>query len=146
MDRQLVFELPNDLGCIEEAVEFVLLRCRHCEEVSRKLSFNFRVSLAEALANAMVYGNGGDPLKRVRVEVVLDTRMIRARVVDQGPGFDPNRVPDPTAPEYLNRPCGRGIFMMRKLMDEVHFNERGNAVTLVLRFPPPEAMLHEASA
>jgi serine/threonine-protein kinase RsbW len=146
MDRQLVFELPNDLTCIEGAVEFVLLRCEPCEEISRRLRFNFRVSLAEALANAMLYGNAGDPRKRVRVEITMDPDRVRARITDQGPGFDPNRVPDPTAPEHVDRPCGRGIFLMRQLMDEVHFNERGNAVTLVLRFPSEEALLREASA
>jgi anti-sigma regulatory factor (Ser/Thr protein kinase) len=146
MDRQLVFELPNDLGCIEDAVEFVLVRCAHCDEAARRLRFNFRVSLAEALANAMVYGNGGDPLKRVRVEVAVDRRRIEARVIDQGPGFDPRCIPDPTSPEHLHRPCGRGIFLMRKLMDEVRFNERGNAVTLVLSFIDQEARPREASA
>jgi serine/threonine-protein kinase RsbW len=146
MDRKLVFELPNDLGCIEGAVEFVLMRCEFCEEVSRRLRFNFRVSFVEALANAMLYGNGGDPSKRVRVEVVLGQYALEARVIDQGPGFDPDRVPDPTAPDQLHRPCGRGIFLMRKLMDEVHFNDQGNAVTLVLRFQEREALLREATA
>jgi serine/threonine-protein kinase RsbW len=146
MDRQLVFELPNDLGCIEDAVEFVLVRCDACGDVARKLRFNFRVSLAEALANAMVYGNGGDPLKRVRVEVAFERHRVLARVVDQGPGFDPGCIPDPTAPEHLHRPCGRGIFLMRQLMDEVHFNEQGNAVTLVLSFNAPEARPREATA
>lgn len=146
MDRTLVFELPNDLTCIEGAVEFVLLRCESCDCVSRRLRFNFRVSLAEALANAMLYGNGGDPGKRVRVEVDVEPGRVRARIIDQGPGFDPDRIPDPTAPEQVDRPCGRGIFLMRQLMDEVHYNEEGNAVTLVLRFPPKEALLREASA
>jgi serine/threonine-protein kinase RsbW len=146
MDRQLVFELPNDLGCIEGAVEFVLLRCEFCEEISRRLRFNFRVSLAEALANAMLYGNGGDPAKRVRVEVTVKRSALQARITDQGSGFDPDRVPDPTAPEQLHRPCGRGIFLMRQLMDEVHYNDQGNAVTLILRFQETEALLREASA
>jgi serine/threonine-protein kinase RsbW len=146
MDRHLVFELPNDLACIEDAVDFVLVRCAHCDESPRRLRFNFRVSLAEALANAMVYGNGGDPCKRVRVEVTVDGRRIEARISDQGPGFDPGCIPDPRAPEHLNRPCGRGIFLMRELMDEVHYNERGNAVTLVLSVIDREARPREASA
>lgn len=146
MDRSLVFELPSDPTTIEGAVEFVLLRCESCEEASRRLRFNFRVSLAEALANAMRYGNAGDPGKRVRVEVRVDRAVVQARIIDEGEGFDPDRIPDPTAPEHLHRPCGRGIFLMRQLMDEVHFNERGNAVTLVLRFPTPEPPAREAAS
>jgi hypothetical protein len=146
MRRQLVLELPNDLGCIEEAVEFVLLRCAFCEPVAPRLRFNFRVSLSEALANAMVYGNGGDPGKRVRVEVELETERLTARITDQGLGFDPFGLPDPTSPECLEATGGRGIFLMRKLMDEVHYNAQGNAVTLVLRIPGGESAAREASA
>jgi len=146
MERELVFELPNDLQCIEEAVEFVVRRCSHCEEVARKLRLNFRVGLTEALSNAMIYGNGRDPAKRVRVEVTLITGCVTARVTDQGRGFDPERVPDPTTPRNLTREGGRGLFLMRKLLDEVHFNDQGNSVTLVLHLDERKALRGEASA
>ncbi len=146
MEHELVFELPNDLQFIEEAVEFVVHRCSTCDQVARKLRFNFRVCLTEALANAMIYGNRRDPSKRVRVEVFVHGNRLRARVTDQGDGFNPDRLPDPTAPANLRKEGGRGIFLMRKLMDEVHFNERGNAVTLVLLLPGPEPAVREATA
>jgi serine/threonine-protein kinase RsbW len=146
MDRQLVFELPNDVHCIEEAVEFVVSRCSTCEVVARKLRLNFRVGLCEALSNAMIYGNGQDPSKRVRLEVRLGPDYLTAQVTDQGRGFDPDRVPDPTTPVNLTREHGRGLFLMRQLMDEVHFNDRGNSVTLVLYLSGPEPDRREASA
>jgi serine/threonine-protein kinase RsbW len=146
MDRELVFELPNDLQCIEEAVEFVVGRCGGCVAAAEKLRFNFRVSLTEALANAMIYGNGRDPSKRVRVEMRMRSRALRVRVTDQGHGFDADTVPDPTRPENLECPGGRGIFLMRKLMDEVRYNERGNAVTLTLHLPESGPIRREASA
>lgn len=147
MDRELVFELPNDLHCIEEAVEFVVHRCVGFDGVAQTCRFNLRVCLTEALSNAMIYGNGSDPKKRVRVEVVVLGAALQARVTDQGGGFDPHTVPDPTEPANVTKPCGRGIFLMRQLMDEVRFNERGNAVTLVLRIRDPgEGVRHEASA
>lgn len=146
MDRELVVELPNDLQCIEEAVEFVVRRCAICRAASARLRFNFRVSLSEALANAMIYGNGRDPSKRVRVEVAVAGTALEVRVTDQGRGFDPAKVSDPTCPEHLMEPGGRGIFLMRELMDDVRFNERGNAVTLVLRIPARTEMRREASA
>lgn len=133
MDRDLVLELPTDIGSIEGAVDYVMKRCRCCEQEARKLHFNFRIGLTEALSNAMMYGNSHDPSKRVLVEVALQSGRLEARVTDQGGGFDPTAVPDPTSPENLKKPCGRGLFLMRQLLDEVSYNAQGNQVTLVLR-------------
>jgi serine/threonine-protein kinase RsbW len=139
MPQDLVLDLPNDLASIEEAVDFVMDRCSSCSEEPRKLRLNLRVGLSEALANAMLYGNGRDPAKRVKVEVAFLNTAITARVTDEGRGFNPYHVPDPTCAENLLKSQGRGIFLMRKLLDEVHFNDRGNSVTLVLRLPPYQA-------
>jgi anti-sigma regulatory factor (Ser/Thr protein kinase) len=144
LERQIVFDLPNDLRRIEETVDFVVSRCSTCEEVARKLRFNLRVSLLEALSNAMIYGNGRDPSKRVQVEVVLEGTSLVARVTDEGIGFDPGRVADPTASKNLKKVGGRGLFLMRKLMDEVRYNDRGNSVTLILRLPDPDPDSREA--
>lgn len=131
-----VLELPSDLESIEQAVEYVMGQCTGCAVARRRLSLNFRVGLAEALANAMLYGNGQDPAKLVKLEVTVERRRVEARVTDQGVGFDPDAMPDPTEPANISRTHGRGIFLMRALLDEVHFNERGNSVTLVLRANP----------
>jgi serine/threonine-protein kinase RsbW len=135
MAPDLILDIPNDLSSIEEAVDFVMQRCVSCGEDPRRLRLNLRVGLAEALANAMLYGNARDPSKRVKVEVAFQDSAITARVTDEGTGFDPLSVPDPTCPANLLKANGRGIFLMRKLLDEVHFNDRGNSVTLVLRLP-----------
>jgi serine/threonine-protein kinase RsbW len=81
----------------------------------------------------MLYGNARDPSKRVKVEVAFKDSAITARITDEGTGFDPLSVPDPTCPANLPKANGRGIFLMRKLLDEVHFNDQGNSVTLILR-------------
>ena len=141
METELVLELPNDLRAIEHAVEYVMQRCGPCQDDERKLRLNFRVGLTEALSNAMLYGNEQDPRKRVRVEITVGEREIKARVTDEGEGFDPGEIPDPTTPTNLVKAGGRGLFLMRQLMDEVHYNERGNSVTLVLRLDSgPERM------
>ncbi|MFP3947622.1 MAG: ATP-binding protein [Longimicrobiales bacterium] len=129
----LTLDIPSDVQAIERAVEYVLARCESCIEDDHKLHFHFRVGLTEALSNAMLYGNREDPDKRVRVEVCVEESAVRVRVTDEGNGFDPGTVPDPTAPRNLEKPCGRGIFLMRQLLDDVRFNEEGNCVTLVLR-------------
>jgi anti-sigma regulatory factor (Ser/Thr protein kinase) len=138
--RDLVLELPSDVRSIEQAVDYVIGRCPGCTGQARRLHLNFRVGLTEALSNAMMYGNCCDPSKRVRLEIAFQLGRIEARVTDQGAGFDPSSVPDPTTPENLTKPCGRGLFLMRKLLDEVWYNDRGNQVTLVLKLEPGGAL------
>ncbi|MSR36941.1 MAG: ATP-binding protein [Gemmatimonadetes bacterium] len=136
METEIVLELPNDIRQIEHAVDYVMERCAACKTHGRELRLNFRVSLAEALSNAMLYGNRKDPSKRVRLELIVGDLELIARVTDEGSGFDPHRVPDPTLADNIEKACGRGLFLMRELMDEVHYNERGNQVTLVLKLDP----------
>lgn len=144
MATELILELPNDLRAIPHAVGFVIARCSSCEADARRLGLNFRVGLTEALSNAMLYGNAHDPSTRVRVEVSMSNSEVKARVTDQGDGFDPEGIPDPTVPENLTRSCGRGLFLMRELLDEVHYNDRGNSVELILRLRKQE--LEEAAS
>ena len=134
MDKELILELPNDIRSIEHAVDYVTRHCSACCTYARRLNLNFRVGLTEALSNAMLYGNGSDPQKRVRVEVDVGIQEVAVRITDQGSGFDPSSVPDPTLPDNIAKTGGRGIFLMKALMDEVRFNDQGNSVTLVLRF------------
>lgn len=133
---RFALELPSDVRVIEAVVAYLVDRCRAYEFEGSRLELNLRVSMTEVLANAVLYGNRRDPRKRVRVEVHLELARVMLRVSDEGPGFDPRRVPDPTLPENLGRPGGRGIFLIRNLMDEVQFNDRGNAVRLVLHRDP----------
>ena len=134
MDQELILELPNDIRSIEHAVEYVMRHCSTRCDYARHFNLNFRVGLTEALSNAMLYGNASDPQKRVRVEVTVRMKEVAVRVTDEGVGFDPALVPDPTLPANISKSGGRGIFLMKALMDEVRFNDQGNSVTLVLRF------------
>jgi serine/threonine-protein kinase RsbW len=145
-DKDLVLELPTDVQSIDGAVEFVMGRCSGCAEHGRKLNLNFRVGLTEALSNAMLYGNAHDPSQSVTLEVTIESGRLKATVRDQGAGFDPASIPDPTRPENVSRPCGRGLFLMRQLLDEVWYNDRGNEVTLVLRLDSGSALEGGAQA
>lgn len=71
--------------------------------------------------------------RQIVVDVQLDRNGVRYVIEDEGPGFDLASIPDPTDPAYLERPCGRGLLLMRTFMDQVNFNKRGNCVTMVKR-------------
>lgn len=132
MEAKYVLELPNDVRSIEGAVEFLVERCREVGFDRDKVRLNLRVGLTEALANAILYGNSRDPEKHVRVEARFSPESLVVRVTDEGHGFDPDRVPDPTVPRNRRRVSGRGLFLIRKLMDQVEFNEQGNSITMIL--------------
>lgn len=136
MQLEYVLELPNDLRAIERSVEYLTERARVAGFEDDRLRVNFRVGLSEALANAMLYGNCDDPRKRVRVEAALSGDAIAVQVTDEGPGFDPEIVLDPTLPANRQLPRGRGLYLIRKLMDCVEFNESGNSIRMVLLRQP----------
>jgi serine/threonine-protein kinase RsbW len=96
-----------------------------------KEQFAVRLSLEEAIVNAVKHGNDNDPRKQVTVTSEVTPRECSLRIEDEGPGFNPERIPDPLAPENLEQPGGRGVFLMRHYMTRVSFNERGNVVMLV---------------
>lgn len=96
-------------------------------------SFAVRLALDEALSNAVRHGNCGDPNKRVIVEYCIDDSAVEIAITDEGCGFRPQEVADPTLDENLDRPDGRGIMLMKAYMSEVHYNDRGNRVTIVKR-------------
>jgi serine/threonine-protein kinase RsbW len=129
---EFVLELPSDLQQVEAAVSYLVGRCREFAFEGPRLDINFRVGVTEAIANAVLYGNRADPEKVVRIEVCLNERQVEVWVIDEGTGFDPSVVPDPTTPENIHEPGGRGLFLIRKLMDDMEYNDRGNAVRMTL--------------
>jgi len=131
----VTLRLPSDVECIEEAVELVTRHCLAGHDTSRKTRFRLQVVLSEALSNAIVRGNQEDHGKWVDVRAELGTDAIRLVVTDEGPGFNPASVPEPIRPEQLDEANGRGLYLIRKLVDAVQFNEQGNSICMILRRP-----------
>ncbi len=125
--------VPTTLDVIEEAVDLVARHCLARGLTPRQVRFHLRVALSEALTNAIVYGNAMDPAKEVDVRVEVRESAFAIHVSDEGGGFDPSNIPDPTDPDRIERVDGRGLFLIRQLADEVHFNERGNAICMIMR-------------
>jgi serine/threonine-protein kinase RsbW len=93
--------------------------------------FSVELALEEALVNAIKHGNQLDPEKKVLVQYAIDDKCFHIRIEDEGDGFCPEDVPDPTLPENLPKPCGRGLLMIRNFMTEVTYHGRGNVVTML---------------
>ncbi len=152
------FVLPNDLPLIASIVNFLRQEVRQmgiCDEAEQ---YRVAVALEEALLNSYYHGNlevssklreedhkKFDQLaeqrrqmppyqdRRIYVQASLSPEEARFVIRDEGPGFDPTQLPDPTDPENLARPCGRGVLLMRAFMDAIEFNATGNQVTMVKR-------------
>jgi serine/threonine-protein kinase RsbW len=89
-----------------------------------------RLALEEAIVNGLRHGNGGDPTRRVRVRYRVQPQAVLADVEDEGPGFDPSAIPDPTAPENLEKPTGRGLLLMRHCTTWLCYHGRCNRLSL----------------
>lgn len=91
---------------------------------------NMLLASVEAVTNAIEHGNNLDEKKEVDIEARKCESAFQLLVKDQGKGFNPDRLPDPTAPEFREQPDGRGVFLMRKLADEVCFSDGGRCVEM----------------
>jgi serine/threonine-protein kinase RsbW len=91
---------------------------------------NIMISVTESVNNAIIHGNGNNKSKNVKISLILDEKIIKFKIQDEGDGFDYHGLPDPTSPENIAKPGGRGIFLMRHLADEVSFLYEGRIVEL----------------
>lgn len=96
------------------------------------------IAMTEAVNNAIVHGNKLDINKMVDISVQTEGPKLQFRVTDQGPGFDFENIPDPTAPENLEKPNGRGVFLMRQLADTCEFEELGRVAILTFEDAIPQ--------
>lgn len=92
--------------------------------------FGVHLAIEEALVNAIRHGNREDPRKRVEVHFRLADNRVKVEIADEGPGFDPNRVPDPTDVQHVALPAGRGLLLMRSFMSRVTYEDQGRKVIL----------------
>jgi serine/threonine-protein kinase RsbW len=130
----LDLRIPSDVQQIEGIVAQVVRRCRECHFAGRQLSLNVPVALTEALSNAILRGNGEDLAKQVRVRAEVSEVRLVLEVEDEGSGFDLDAcTSNPNLPENLEREDGRGLYLMRSLMDRVEaYRGEGNIVRLTL--------------
>lgn len=121
--------IPSDTTRGQEIQERIIELMEQYQFSDRDV-FSTRLALEEGIINAIKHGNRMDLNKSVHIQWGISSEKIRVVIADQGEGFNPGDVPDPTADENLERPCGRGIMLMKAFMDLIEYNESGNQLTI----------------
>ena len=124
--------MPSHPSCISEVEDFVQ-RLVNRLNVDPNLYPNILISLTEAVNNAMQHGNQFDKTKNILVSYQEQPHQIRLTISDEGSGFDPYKIPDPTSQDHIQEEGGRGVFLMKQLTDEIHFLDHGRTVELLWR-------------
>lgn len=119
----------ENLRVIENAIDDLCMKF----SINHDYYGNIMVSVLEAVNNAIVHGNDLNPKKKVHVVFDINNDVLEVTVADQGKGFDPATIEDPTSPENIERVNGRGVFIMTKLSDNIKFKESGTVVTMTFR-------------
>ena len=119
--------LPENIRIVESFID----NAKERYSLNDDIYGNIMIAVTESVNNAIVHGNGSEKSKNVSLNLYFDESAIRFTVADQGEGFEYDNLPDPTAPENLDKPGGRGIFLMRHLCDEVNYSEEGKQVELI---------------
>ena len=133
------FTLDSTLEAVtkveETAAEFAQKACFDEDD-----ALNITMAVREAAVNAVLHGNSYDPAKKISASFESSDASLTIRICDQGQGLDPDTIPDPLAPENILRGSGRGIFLIRAFMDEVHFRQLhpGTELTLIKHRTPAE--------
>lgn len=118
--------IPDNIRIVESFVD----NAKDKFNISDDVYGNIMVSLTETVNNAIIHGNKSDESKNVELTLEMTENTVVITVKDQGKGFNPNNLPDPTAPENIEKIGGRGIFLMKHLCDEVKFEDEGRKVEL----------------
>lgn len=116
----------GNLRLVEKAIDELSLEL----DLSDEVYGNVLVATMEATNNAIIHGNRSNPEKEVKIKMKLEDKELLVHIEDQGEGFDHMNIPDPTAPENLEKINGRGIFLMERLSDEILYIEEGRIVEL----------------
>ena len=123
------FSIPSDLAearRVQDEIEEAL----QANGYGEKDIFSIRLALEEALVNAIKHGNQLDPGKTVRGFYAVTPDRFEVRIEDEGPGFVPDELPDPTDPINIERQCGRGVFLIRNFMTSVEYHGCGNVLSM----------------
>ena len=118
--------LPENIRIVESFID----NAKDQYKLNDDIYGNIMIAVTESVSNAIVHGNQSNSKKSVHLQLALEKSLIRFTVEDEGNGFDYTNLDDPTLPENLSKPGGRGIFLMKNLCDEVSFKKDGRVAEL----------------
>lgn len=124
-------EIPSDPELMPEVEQFIL-------DVAKKVNLNedkynsIALAVAEAISNSIKHGNKNDKTKKVNIKIKTEDDKLIVILKDQGKGFDPADIPDPTQPENILKDSGRGLFIMRSLLDDLRYNFTPDGTEIIL--------------
>jgi serine/threonine-protein kinase RsbW len=140
-----VIEIPSTLADAKKPELQILADVDACG-YNEDASFAIKLALEEAMTNAVRHGNRGDSSKHVIVRYAVSPEMCVICVRDEGDGFQPSNIPDPTAPDRLSLPCGRGIMLIRAYMSDVEYRAAGREVRMVKLNPDYQGASKDSAA
>lgn len=126
--KETTVTLNSDISEISK-VEGLVSEIFDRYHINQELYGNVLIALTEAANNAIMHGNRYDAEKKVIIDYRFSEPELKIRVSDEGKGFDFNNLPDPTEPEFIDKPCGRGVFLIKSLADAVDFDREGSSVS-----------------
>ena len=121
--------IPSETGAGAPILQEILKQLEKHDWIQHDI-FSIHLAMEEALVNAIRHGNRLDTSKHVHVACRVSPELIRIEITDEGEGFDPSAVPDPTDPANIEAPSGRGLMLMRSFMSRVEYNDVGNRVVM----------------
>ena len=121
--------IPSETGAGAPLLQEILQQLEKHDWIQHDI-FSIHLAMEEALVNAIRHGNRLDTSKHVHVACRMKPDLVRIEITDEGEGFDPSSVPDPTDPDHIEAPSGRGLMLMRSFMSRVEYNDVGNHVVM----------------
>lgn len=128
-DGTVEFVIPSDLNEARQLQELIESQLRQCDYEDKEI-FGIRLALEEAIVNAIKHGNQMDQQKKVYIRFRIQPDRFDIGITDEGAGYQVDEIPDPLADENLERPCGRGLFLIRHYMTEVKVHPPGNSLSM----------------
>ena len=133
MTKKIEIEIENDSHLLKEVSKELISTLKE-KNVAEEVIFDVHVGFEEALRNAMIHGNKSHPKKKVKIETEITDEWVMIIVEDEGTGFDLESLPDPTIEENLLKESGRGVYLIRHLMDDVRYELGGRRVVMKKNF------------
>ena len=127
-EELIIASIPSELTRIEE----LALHIADTAKLTQEQSDNMAIVLTELVNNAIIHGNKNDPSKTVTISTTFTDEFVRVSIRDEGKSFNPDKIANPTDPENLWKESGRGIFLVRNLIDQVDFNPTDKGMEIII--------------